>query len=151
MAVNIQRYSLKLVKESGGRYKLEDKVIRQPDDAYKIFTEIMELNRKTEEVFAMITLDSKCKLIGTFEVSTGTINSGIVTPREVFKRAIVHNSASLILAHNHPSGDPEPSREDIEVTNKLMETGKIVGINVLDHLVIGDGRYLSLKADDYLD
>jgi len=110
----------------------------------------MELDRRPEEVFAMITLDSKCKLIGTYEVSIGTINSGMITPREVFKRAILHNAVSVILAHNHPSGNPEPSREDIEVTKKLIKSGKMIGITVFDHLVIGDNRFISLKSGDYL-
>ena len=66
-------------------------------------------------------------------------------PREVFKAALLNNAASIILAHNHPSGDPEPSREDIEVTHRLVNAGNILGINVLAHIIIGDGRYISLK------
>ncbi|MTI84963.1 MAG: hypothetical protein FH756_13985 [Firmicutes bacterium] len=79
-------------------------------------------------------------------VSVGTLNSAQVHPREVFKVAIISNSAAIILGHNHPSGDPEPSHEDIEVTNRLVEAGQILGIEVLDHIVCGDSKYISLKT-----
>jgi DNA repair protein RadC len=83
-------------------------------------------------------------------ISIGSLNANIVHPREVFKAALMESCASVILSHNHPSGDPTPSREDIAVTEKLVEGGKLLGIDVLDHVVIGDGRYVSLKDEGYV-
>ena len=93
-------------------------------------------------------LDTKNKVTGLFKVSQGSLNSSIVHPREVFKRALMQNSNSIILAHNHPSGDVTPSGEDISITRRLQEAGDILGIKVLDHLIIGaGGRYKSFKED----
>lgn len=103
--VNIQKYSLRIVKESGGRYDL-DKVIKNPKDAKNVFVEVLELDKRAEEVFAMVTLDIKNQVTGVFEVSIGSLSSSLVTPREVFKRAILQNAKAIILAHNHPSGIP---------------------------------------------
>jgi len=145
MAINIQKYSLKVVKESGGRYDLE-KEISTPNSAMQVFTEVLELDRKSEEVFAILTLDVKSQLTGVFEVSKGSLSSSIVTPREVFKRAILQNAKAILLAHNHPSGNPEPSGDDIQITERLVEAGDLLGINVFDHLIIGSSsNFVSLK------
>jgi DNA repair protein RadC len=80
----------------------------------------------------------------------GSLNASIVHPREVFKEAFRRSAASIICIHNHPSGDPGPSREDIEVTKRLVECGKIIGIEILDHLIIGDKKFVSLKEKGYL-
>jgi DNA repair protein RadC len=80
----------------------------------------------------------------------GTLNASLVHPREVFRAAIKYSSASIICAHNHPSGDPAPSPEDISLTKRLVEAGQLVGIEVLDHLIIGDGRFVSLKEQGHL-
>jgi DNA repair protein RadC len=79
------------------------------------------------------------------DISVGSLNSSIVHPREIFNPAVKKSAASLILVHNHPSGDPSPSREDMEVTTRLVEGGKILGIKILDHIVIGEGNYCSFK------
>jgi DNA repair protein RadC len=84
-------------------------------------------------------------------ITIGTLNSAQVHPRELFKSAIRHSAAAIILVHNHPSGDPTPSTEDIEVTKKLVESGKLMGIQVLDHLIIGDNHYTSMKEKGLLD
>lgn len=93
-------------------------------------------------------LDTKNKVIGTQTVSIGTINQSLVHPREVFRYAIMKNSNSILLSHNHPSGDPTPSKEDILITERLIKAGEYIGIKVLDHLVIGDRRYISLRAEN---
>jgi len=80
----------------------------------------------------------------------GSLNASIVHPRELFKEAFRRSAASMICLHNHPSGNPEPSREDIEVTRRLVECGRILGVDVLDHIIIGDKRYVSLKEKGYL-
>jgi DNA repair protein RadC len=91
----------------------------------------------------VVPLDTKNRVLGFHVVSVGSLGASLVHPREVFKIAILANAASVILVHNHPSGDPEPSAEDRRVTERLKEAGELVGIPVLDHVVIGDGRYVS--------
>ena len=103
------------------------------------------------EHFAALLLDTKNQLIGVTTISVGDLSSALVHPREVFKAAILANAASILLAHNHPSGDPTPSPEDVAVSRRLHEAGEILGIALLDHVVIGDGaRFVSLKEKGYL-
>jgi len=104
-----------------------------------------------KEHLTALYLDTKNNIIKEEVISIGSLNANIVHPREVFKSALMESSASVILTHNHPSGDPAPSREDIAVTEKLVEGGKILGISVLDHVIIGDGRYISLKEEGYIN
>src|SRR6056297_1729045 len=106
--INIQKYNLQVVKEKGGRYDLS-RTIRSAAAARDVFTEVLNLDKRAEEVFAMITLDVKSKITGVFEVSVGSLSGALVTPREVFKRALLTNSKAVIFAHNHPSGQSQPS------------------------------------------
>ena len=87
-------------------------------------------------------------LTSVFEISHGTVKMSVVTPREVFQKALLANAVGIILLHNHPSGDCTPSKEDIKVTKRLMESGDIIGVDVLDHLVIGRPGYFSLKENN---
>jgi DNA repair protein RadC len=98
-----------------------------------------------KEYMKAILLNIKCNVISVETISIGTLNSSLVHPRETFNPAIRKSAASIILVHNHPSGDPEPSAEDINITKRLIEAGKILGIEVVDHIIIGDGKYVSLK------
>lgn len=102
-----------------------------------------------KEVFMCILLDAKNRMI-EHKVSEGTLTNSLIHPREAFKEAIKESAASVIFVHNHPSGDPEPSKDDIVITERLKSAGDIVGINVLDHVIIGDGRYVSLKEKGIL-
>ncbi len=104
-----------------------------------------------KEKFLCTLLDTKNRVFKETTVSEGTLTSSLVHPREVFRYAIKEAAASVLFVHNHPSGDPSPSRDDIDITKRLIETGKIIGINVLDHIIIGDGRYLSLVESGYLN
>jgi DNA repair protein RadC len=145
--VNIQQFSLRVVKESGGRYDL-DKQISNPYSARDLFVEVLEMDKRAEEVFAIATLDVKSKVTGIFVVSTGTLSASLVTPREVFKRAILQNAAAIILAHNHPSGEPNASADDISITKKMEKAGKIMGITVFDHIIIGSREnFISMKEE----
>ncbi|MDF2839706.1 MAG: hypothetical protein K0Q99_477 [Clostridia bacterium] len=117
--------------------------IRCSKDAANSVMEDMRYLKK--EHMKAILLNIKCGLVSIEEISIGSINSSIVHPREVFAPAIKKSCASIILVHNHPSGDPTPSQEDINITRRLMEGGKILGIEVVDHIIIGDGKYISLK------
>jgi len=132
-----------LVKEKGAMY--DEKKIGSSYDAYKAITEITKVQEEAQEVFGILILDTKNKIVAVHEISRGTLNASMVHPREVFKPAVLHNAAAIICFHNHPSGDPKPSKEDIETTNRLVEAGKIMGIKVLDHIVVGDDKYTSLK------
>lgn len=103
-----------------------------------------------KEVFCCALLDAKNRLRGEYTVSEGTLTHSLIHPREAFKHAIKESAASVIFVHNHPSGDPQPSREDIVVTERLVKTGEIVGIRVLDHVIIGDNRYTSMMEEGYV-
>jgi len=100
---------------------------------------------KAKEHFKLIILDSRNKILTITNVSIGTLNANLTHPREIFKDAITHNAASVVLVHNHPSGDPEPSEDDLKITKQLTEAGKIMGIEVVDHIIIGQEKYLSFK------
>ena len=123
--------------------------IKSPDDVAAIGKEFMRIHEEPEEYMYMICMNTKNKVIGVFEISHGSVNSSIVTPREVFQKALLANAVSIIVMHNHPSGDPTPSREDIEVTKRLVEAGKVVSVEVLDHIIVGDW-YVSLKEKGYV-
>jgi len=125
-----------------------DVVISSPEDVKKLLMEEMRFLDK--EHFKVILLNVKNRVISVENISVGSLNSSIVHPREVFKPAIKRSSAAVILVHNHPSGDPTPSREDIEITRRLMEAGKILGIEVLDHIIFGNPNYLSFKEKGLL-
>ena len=103
------------------------------------------LGDKKKEHFEILSLDSRNKLISVDDVSIGTINANLVHPREVFKTAIQHLAVSIILVHNHPSGNPEPSEADLEITKRLVEAGKIMGIDILDHIIITKTKVFSFK------
>lgn len=98
-----------------------------------------------KERFFSVILNTKNRVIGIEEISVGSLNSSIVHPREVFKSAVRKSAAAIIVAHNHPSGDPTPSREDVEVTRRLCEAGRLLGVELLDHVIFGDREILSLK------
>lgn len=122
--------------------------ISSPEDVYRRLYPRMRESKK--ETFMELCLDTKNQIIREDTVSIGSLNANVVHPREVFRTALIESAAQIIVAHNHPSGDPTPSREDIEITKKLVETGKIVGIGVMDHVVIGDGRHFSMKEAGHL-
>ena len=131
------------------RSVMEDRVkIRSPQDVASLLKE--ELRYLQKEHFIVLFLNTKNFVIGQETLSMGSLNASIVHPREVFRAAIKRSSASIVCAHNHPSGDPTPSAEDIELTQRLVEAGKLIGIEVLDHLVIGDSGFVSLKEKGYL-
>ncbi|MDO8142791.1 MAG: DNA repair protein RadC [Candidatus Brocadiales bacterium] len=131
-----KRYSATSIKP-GQQFKCSN-------DIYNHFHE--QLLGKKQEVFLAVLLDNKNRIIKIeSDVSAGSLTSSIVHPREAFKAAIRESAASVIFVHNHPSGDPEPSKEDIQITNRLVEAGNIVGIKILDHIIIGNEQYVSFK------
>lgn len=122
--------------------------INSPEDVYRrMYPKLREHKR---EMFIELCLDTKNQIIKEDIISIGSLSANIVHPREVFKVALSVSAAHIIVAHNHPSGDPTPSREDIEISKKLIEAGKILGIDVLDHVIIGDGKYFSMKETGHI-
>lgn len=127
---------------------VERYVIRSPEDgADYVMEEMRSLN---QEHFVVLFLNTKNQIIHRQTIFIGSLNASIVHPREVYREAVKRSAASIICAHNHPSGDPAPSQEDILVTKRLVECGKMIGIEMLDHLVIGDRKFVSLKEKGYL-
>jgi DNA repair protein RadC len=130
--------------ELGKRMFAEKKefFIKSPEDVYRLTKEIE--NAKKEYLIA-IYLNTGNSLIKKEVISIGGLNVNMIHPREVFQPAIANYAANVILVHNHPSGDPEPSEEDVKLTKRMVRAGKLMGVNVLDHIVIGNGKYTSLK------
>jgi DNA repair protein RadC len=118
--------------------------VKAPDDVVAVVRS--QLKGKKKEHFLVLCLDTRNRLINCKPVSIGSLDTSVVHPREAFREAVSSCAASVIFAHNHPSGDPEPSKEDIELTKRLVKAGEIIGIDVLDHIVVCDKSYVSLKA-----
>ena len=140
---------IKACFELGKREELEPELInfdiKNPESVVKAIR--ASIKDKAKEHFKLILLNPRNKIIGISTISIGTLNASLVHPREVFKDAIVHTAASVVLAHNHPSGDPEPSEDDLKITKKLVESGKILGIEVLDHIIITKNGFKSFKEE----
>ena len=146
VAKRINIVSIKMVKESSFLY--QTRTISSPKDAYEMIKEQLEgLDR---EQFIIACLNTKNEPTNITVVSVGTLNKAIIHPREVFKTAILSNAASIMAFHNHPSGETTPSQQDIQLTKRLYEAGELLGIKLLDHLIIGDGSFTSLKEKGYL-
>jgi DNA repair protein RadC len=145
-AKRINIVSLRTVKENSFLYP--ERNVKSPEDAYKLLKQLLvEADR---EHFLVVCLDTKNQPTAINICHVGSLNASIVHPREVFKSAILSNSASILVAHNHPSNDPTPSREDLEVTKRLVEAGKIIGIDVLDHLIVCADKFVSLKEKGHI-
>ncbi|ARR10765.1 JAB domain-containing protein [Paenibacillus bovis] len=137
-----------------GTVDIGKRAVRQPSEAVRIIRTVLlkeyQGGMPDREVMGVLFLDTKNQVNGVEIASIGTLNSAPVHPRELFKAAILHNAAAVLMFHNHPSGNPEPSEPDIKVTQLMAEAGKTLGIELLDHLIIGEGeRYTSLKEQGY--
>lgn len=110
-----------------------------------------ELRHNDTECLMLVMLDTKCRLISDRIMTIGTINSSLVSAREIFIEAVRRKAVNIVLLHNHPSGDPNPSREDIYTTKKIVEAGQLIGISLIDHIIIGDNNYVSLKERGIID
>jgi len=145
-AKRVSIVSIKMIRESSVLY--DGRKINTPDDAARLGR--MFLEHLDREQMIVCCLDTKNQPISVNLVSIGTLNSSIVHPREIFKVAILSNASSIIIFHNHPSGDPSPSNEDINVTERINECGKILGIDLIDHIIIGFDGFYSLKEKGVL-
>jgi DNA repair protein RadC len=122
----------------------EQPAITRPEDVYALLHH--QLRDEKQEHVILLLLNTKNRVIQQITLTKGTLDASLLHPREVFREAIRHSASSIILAHNHPSGDPTPSSEDIQMTNRLHQAGQLLGIDLLDHVILGDGRWVSLKA-----
>jgi DNA repair protein RadC len=142
-------FGIKLVQEVAAEF-LRQKIIDKP--VYKTGREIFDylyhsMRDLKTELFKVIYLNSQNQIIDIIDLFEGTVNASSIYPREIMKAAIKHDAVSLIFVHNHPSGDPQASDDDVNLTKRLAEAGGIIGIDVLDHIIIGDRKYLSLKRE----
>jgi len=133
-------YETITVKEEITDYLKTGTRYNTPSQVYETFRFLM---KETKEMFMTLHLDGKNRIVCMDLVSIGSLNQSIVHPREVFKTACISNAAAIICVHQHPTGDPTPSSEDISITRRLKEAGEIMGIKVLDHIIVGDGEYMS--------
>ncbi|MCU1382658.1 MAG: repair protein RadC [Acidobacteria bacterium] len=117
--------------------------IRRPEDAAAYL--MPRFGARGVEQFGIVLLDAKHRVMRTAVLAVGTLNSSIVTPREVFREAAIGGATAIVIFHNHPSGDPTPSPDDVALTRRLVAAGSLIGIDVVDHLILGDGRYWSIK------
>lgn len=146
MEVILEVVSIKQVIRKTRRKR---EVLRSPSDASTLVSKL--IGDEDREVFLSVMLNTKNEVVAVHRCHVGSLNSSIVHPREVFKSAILSNSASIIVAHNHPSQNVQPSREDILVTQRLVEAGELIGIEVLDHLIVNEmGEFYSMKEHDRL-
>lgn len=146
-AKRINIVSIKIVKEGSILYDVRQ--ITTPSDAAGLGRLFLEESDREQVI--VCCLDTKNHPVSLNVVSIGCLNSSLIHPREIFKTSVLSNAAAIILFHNHPSGDPEPSQEDINITTRIKEAGKIMGIELLDHIIIGsEGTFCSLKGKGLL-
>lgn len=141
-----------LEKERSKNCPQIDRVVNSPDKVLQVARDFLRMHEDSEEYAYMLCLNTKCVLTSVFQVSHGTVNGAMMGAREIFQKALLANAVSIIVMHNHPSGDCKPSMEDIKVTERLVKAGEIVGVQVLDHVIIGGGNtsYYSLKANGHM-
>ncbi len=143
----VKSIQLKAIGEISNRisksYAISRFRVTSPKSVADIFME--EMRYLDREHIKVLFLDTKNGIIKDRDISIGTVNTSLVEPREVFKEALEYGAVNIIIIHNHPSGDPLPSDDDVEVTKRLVEAGKLLGVELLDHIIIGDGRFTSLK------
>lgn len=139
-----------LEKEFSINYPNIVRQMNSPDKIDRLARDVLHIHEETEEYLYMLCMNTKLELTSVFEISHGSVNSSIISPREVFQKALLANAVNIVMIHNHPSGNSKPSKEDIDVTKRLIEAGKILGVDVLDHIIIGQPYYTSLKESGYI-
>lgn len=156
--MRITKYKTKLTEDGKAVLEKEvsvnapdlDRIMNSPDKLVSLARLYLRLHEQTEEYLYMVCLNTKLRMTSVFELSHGNVNSSVVGIREMFQKALLANAVNIILIHNHPSGDSTPSREDINITKRAVEAGKIVGVDVLDHIIIGNPTYCSLKDKGHI-
>lgn len=155
--MRITKYKTKLTEDKKVTLEKEvsvnrpdlDRKLNSPDKVIRLARDFLHLHEQSEEYLYMVCLNVKLDVTSVFELSHGNVNSSIVGIREMFQKALLANAVNIIVMHNHPSGDCSPSREDIDITKRMVEAGNLLGVQVIDHLIVGDS-YCSLKEKGYL-
>lgn len=155
--MRITKYKTKLTEDKKVTLEKEvsvnrpdlDRKLNSPDKVVRLARDFLHLHEQSEEYLYMVCLNVKLDVTSVFELSHGNVNSSIVGIREMFQKALLANAVNIIVMHNHPSGDCSPSREDIDITKRMVEAGNLLGVQVIDHLIVGDS-YCSLKEKGYL-
>lgn len=140
--------ALKQICRVGNKDGAKGYSIKNPWDIYKFYME--DMRYESREIFKVVMLSTKNEIIKDYNASVGTLTSSLVHPREIFKEAILNSARSVVLIHNHPSGNTNPSENDKDTTNRLIKCGDLLGIAVLDHIIIGDGHYFSFKENNLM-
>ena len=147
MQTIIKRYSVALVKESAHKYSDIPTRLINTEKVVKYADSALNFDALTKENFVLIPVNSKLKPLGVFVLTVGTVNASIASARDVFQAALLCNASSIFVLHNHPSGDPTPSKEDVKVTDHLKKAGELMEIPLLDHVIVGSaGRYYSIVS-----
>ena len=147
MKTIVRKYSVALVKESAHKYADIPTSLNTPEKVVKYADSVLNFDRLPVENFVLVPVDNKLKPLGVFVVTVGTVDASIVSSRDVFQAALLCNASSIFILHNHPSGDPTPSKEDIEVTDRLKKAGELMRIPLLDHVIVGEKKYYSIVSD----
>ena len=150
MTISISKYKIQLVKEDENNYLENSEALTYPSMVASALNEIFNLENQTDEHFVMLCLNTKNRIIGAFEVCVGTIDASLINIRGIMQRALLCNASRIMVAHNHPSGDSSPSREDKKSTMKIKDACNLMGISLLDHIIIGEDEYFSFKAEGLL-
>lgn len=150
--MTIHEYNIRLdenrlpILREGAKYNIDARIkFDNPNRIYELASEILDLENAAEEYCYVLALDNKCKLKGLYEVGHGTVDASIVDVRGIFQKALFLGASKIILMHNHPSGDPTPSADDVKLTQRVKSAGEILDIQLLDHVVVGYRNYTSLK------
>lgn len=139
-----------LEKEVGINYPEVRNVIKSPSDVDNFARKCLGLDFESEEYLYMLCLNTKNVITSVFELSHGNVNSSVFSVREIFQKALLANAVNIILIHNHPSGNHQPSRQDVEATERAVKAGELLGVKVLDHIIVGDLFHSSLKEKGYI-
>lgn len=138
-----------LVKEKCVNYK-KFKKLNDPSTIVTALNDLLDLQNMSEEYLYMLTLNNKCDVTGIFEISHGTVNSSVASPREIFNKALLIGAVNIILIHNHPSGDVEPSKQDLLLTKCVQDAGILLNVELLDHIIVGFQQYKSLRESEII-
>lgn len=146
----INLYSLKLVKEKSMLFDAETIIIKQPEDAYAIVSSVLKLQHKPVEHFGILALNTLSAVVGIHVLAIGTIDATHIHQREIFKAALMNNATYIVMFHNHPSGDPTPSQDDITITQQIEIAAQVMGIPILNHIIIGEDSFFSLRESNVI-
>lgn len=147
--INRETKRSELIKEKAVNYSAYKK-LQCVEHIVNALNDLLDLQNMAEEYMYLLTLNTKCDMTGLFEISHGTASNSLVSPREIFSRALMIGATKIILVHNHPSGYPEPSSDDIATTEHIKQAGELIGITLLDHIIIGDNCFISFHKEKLL-